>query len=184
MDAVVELAPVVGVAPLCTALGLPRATYYRSLGRTAEPVAPPPPPPALVATADAAQAVPAAAEPAGTKTPKKASPRALSERERGSRLGDSQRGALLQPGAGRGVRDPARRGQVSVLGAHDVSHPQGQRAGARTQEPASSPAVHRPRADGHPAQPAVELGHHEAQDLRQEPSTCTCTSSSTCSRGT
>ena len=44
MAAVKERAPGVGVAPLCSALGLPRATLYRTWRRERFPVAPKPRP--------------------------------------------------------------------------------------------------------------------------------------------
>ncbi len=73
------------MAPLCAALGLPRATYYRRRERAADSVAPQPPSsPAVVTTSEAAQVV-AAVEPADV-TPKKSSPRALSEQERAAVL--------------------------------------------------------------------------------------------------
>ena len=44
MAAVKERAPGVGVAPLCSALGLPKATLYRTWHRERFPVAPKPRP--------------------------------------------------------------------------------------------------------------------------------------------
>lgn len=79
MDAAIEMACVAGVAPLCTALAVPRATFYRRRQRQAVADV-------CEATAEPAAAghdpvVTDAARPAPTPAPKR-SPRALSEQER------------------------------------------------------------------------------------------------------
>ena len=87
MDAAVELPPVAGVAPLCAALAIPRATFYRRRQRQAAAEAPITGP-VLVAAEGRHEAAPgpvidveAAASP--TAAPARTqSPRALSDEER------------------------------------------------------------------------------------------------------
>ncbi len=84
MDAAIEMGPVAGVALLCAALGLPRATYYRRRERAADSGAPQMPsiPAVLAPTVDVGRA--AVDEVAVTQ--KKSTARALSEQERAAVL--------------------------------------------------------------------------------------------------
>jgi putative transposase len=81
MDAAIEMAPVAGTAPLCAALGLSRATYYRrrELAATSGEAAPGTSP-----TAEAVEQQSASSSPPAEVGParKKASPRALTDQER------------------------------------------------------------------------------------------------------
>ena len=94
------------------------------------------------------------------------------------------RAALRGPGAGRGLRDAARRGPLPVLEAHAVPRAGRQRRGARAARPAAASALRRARAAGHAAERAVELGHHQAARARRSGPTSTSTSCSTCSAAT
>ena len=145
MATVTEIGPRLGIAPTCAALGLPRATYYRGVGRR-EP-----------------------------SPPRRRSPRALGEAERAAVLEQLARAALRGPGARRGLRHAARRGPLSLLGAHDVSHPGRARRGARAARSAPASRLRRPGAAGPPAQRALELGHHQAARARRSGPTSTCT---------
>src|SRR5439155_654838 len=67
--------------------------------------------------------------------------------------------ALRGPGAGRGLRHPARRRQVFVFRADDVSRPGRARRGAGAARAAPASRLCRPGATRPPAQRALELGH-------------------------
>jgi putative transposase len=85
MDAAVEIAPVAGVAPLCAALALPRATFYRRRDRHAAEASSAAPGAAVAQGGhEAAPGPDVAADAAVTSAApaRKRSPRALSDEER------------------------------------------------------------------------------------------------------
>ena len=87
MDVAVEMAPVAGVAPLCAALALPRATFYRLRQRQAVVATSPTTARAAAGGRHEAAPVPSSAADSQASTlpaatARRASPRALSEAER------------------------------------------------------------------------------------------------------
>ena len=107
-----ELTPIIGTRPACRALGASPATIYRRRR--------PPRAPAAPAAADAR---------AGAAVP-----------ERQAVLDVLQR-AVRRPVAGRDLRDAAGRGQLPLLGAHDVPDPRGESGGCASGA-TSSPTRH------------------------------------------
>src|SRR5438094_4125599 len=104
--------------------------------------------------------LPTAAVPEHPAAPATVSPRAQRRRAHG-RSRRAARAAIRGSRAGRGLRDPARRGPVPLLRAHDVSRARGTPGGGRAPEPAAASALRGPRAAGPAAERALELGHHE-----------------------
>ena len=126
----------VGIAPLCAALGLARATFYRRRG------GPPP-----------------AAGPAGAA----GAPAGLDGGGARGGLGPAARGAVRRSAAGAGLGPGARcRPGAAVFDPHDVPGAGGQRGGPRAPRPAPAPGLPQARAARDRPQPGLELGHHQA----------------------
>ena len=154
MATVTEIGPRLGIAPTCAALGLPRATYYRRR-RPARPC------------------------PRGG-----ASPRAL---------GATERAAVLAVLHAPRFEDPAPAEVYATLldeGTYLCSERTMYRLLAadgemrERRDQLAHPAYAAPELLATPAQPGLELGHHQAARARRSGPTSTCTSSSTSSAAT
>ena len=148
MDATEKLAPEVGTAAACRAMGVARATLYRRR------------------------------KPSRPKTgdrPKRRQPRALDEAERrrvldllhSPRFVDKAPAAVYASALGR--RD------VPLLDSHDVPHLARRPRGPRTSQSAAASEVQEARTAGHGAQPGLVVGHYQAAWGRPNGPTTTCT---------
>ena len=122
-----------GVRVACAALGVARATFYRRRRPKT-----------------------------GQRQPRPAPARALGEAERDGGLPCAVLAALHRPCARGSVRDAARRGRLSVLGADDVPDPGREPGGPGAPRPAQPPEPPEAGDRGACAQRGVVLGHHAA----------------------
>src|SRR5207245_4251823 len=132
IETVREMGPRLGIAPTCTALGLPTATYYRRIG---------PKPPC-------------------ERRP--SPPRKLAASERSAVLEVLQRARVRRSGSGASLRAASRCRALPLLGADDVPDPGGESRGAGAARSAAPPVVCGSRAPGHRSESGLELGYHQA----------------------
>ena len=130
--AVEQLAPTVGVAPACRALGVARASVYRHR---------PPPRPRR----DAAP---------------HRSPRALAPAERAHVLTTLHEDRFVDQAPAAVYASLLEEEPLPVLPAHDVPSAARRRRGAGTSPPAPPPSGRAAAAGGHGPQPGLDVGHH------------------------
>ena len=135
MSAVQQLGPELGIVGTCAALGLARATFYRRRQSASVHLA-------------------AAAPPHARELPVGRAPGACSTSLHEPRFVDLAPAEVYATLLDEGRYLCSERTMYRIL--------DGESRGARAARPAPAPELHRARAARHRAQPALELGHHQA----------------------